>query len=280
MQLKTKTRTKVPEREKEFKFTMLHFDKLRNEAKEYSGIHVTDDKYEMYYARLAKRLRKLKLDNFDDYIKQVEKDPIEFKEFINSITTNVTSFNREPYHFDFLKEHIKSGTIQSLSIWSAGCSSGEEPYSIIINLYELSQQYHIPLNILATDLDTDVLKRAANGVYPIKAIENYSKDVKRKFFLKGVGQQDGFCRVKKQFRKMVTFKQLNLIKDWRFEKAFDIIFCRNVMIYFEPEMKKQIIHKYAEQLVPHGFLFLGHSESVSKSNTDFGNVGKTIYRKL
>ncbi len=266
-------------RAKEFQFTRKHFDRLRKEAKDYSGIHVTDDKHEMYYARLAKRLRKLKMDNFDDYIRLIEKDPLEFKEFINAITTNVTSFDREPYHFEFLKEQISSGSINSLSIWSAGCSSGEEPYSLIINLFELCQQYQIPFNIVATDLDTDVLKRAANGTYPLKSVEGYNREVKRKFLLKGVNQQDGFCRVKNQYRKLIKYKQLNLIKDWHFDQPFDVIFCRNVMIYFENDMKQRILKKYADHLVSNGLLFLGHSESVNKTNTDFDNVGKTIYRK-
>ena len=127
----------LKEREKEFQFTKQHFNQLRVQAKEYTGINATEDKFEMYYARLAKRLRKLGLSDFDSYIQWIATDALEFKEFINSITTNVTSFDREAYHFEFLKEQIKSGKIDQLSIWSAGCSSGEEPYSIIINLHDL-----------------------------------------------------------------------------------------------------------------------------------------------
>lgn len=264
---------------KEFEFSRKHFDMLRNKAKAYSGIHVTDDKYEMYYARLAKRLRLLKLNNFNEYLALIDKDPEEFIDFINAITTNVTSFDREAHHFDYLKEQIIAGKIPSLSIWSAGCSSGEEPYSIIVNLYELARQYRIPFSLVGTDLDTNVLQRAANGIYDIKAIEKYNRDTKRQYFLKGVGKNDGKCQVKKKYRDVVQFKQLNLIKDWRFEKPFDVIFCRNVMIYFENDMKQRILKKYAEHLVPDGLLFLGHSESVSKNNADFNNVGKTIYRK-
>jgi len=265
--------------DKEFQFTRNHFNRLRSLAYDYSGIHVTDDKYEMYYARLAKRLRKLGLKNFNDYVSKVENDPFEFKEFINSITTNVTSFEREPYHFEFLRKQIQNRELDSLSIWSAGCSSGEEPYSIIVNLYELAQEYRIPFSILGTDLDTDVLKKASNGVYPIKAIDVYKRDTKKKFFLKGANANDGFCRVKKRFRDIVKYQQLNLVTDWHLKKTFDIIFCRNVMIYFENETKQKIIQKYAEHLTPNGLLFLGHSESISKTNTTFDNVGKTIYRK-
>lgn len=267
------------DKKKEFGFTRKHFDLLRQKAKAYSGIHVTDDKYEMYYARLAKRLRLLKLDSFNEYLKLIDKDPEEFIDFINAITTNVTSFDREAHHFEYLKERIKANEIHSLSIWSAGCSSGEEPYSIIVNLYELARQHKIPFKLVGTDLDTNVLSRAANGVYDVKAIEKYSKETKKRYFLKGVGSNSGKCRVKKPYRELVQFKQLNLINNWRFDKPFDVIFCRNVMIYFENDMKHQILKKYAEHLVPGGLLFLGHSESISKNNTDFDNVGKTIYRK-
>ncbi|UAA38750.1 protein-glutamate O-methyltransferase CheR [Paraneptunicella aestuarii] len=267
------------DKKKEFGFTRKHFDLLRQKAKAYSGIHVTDDKYEMYYARLAKRLRLLKLNSFNEYLSLIDKDPEEFIDFINAITTNVTSFDREAHHFEYLKERIKANEIHSLSIWSAGCSSGEEPYSIIVNLYELARQHKIPFKLVGTDLDTNVLARAANGVYDVKAIEKYSKETKKHYFLRGVGSNSGKCRVKKPYRELVQFKQLNLINNWRFDKPFDVIFCRNVMIYFENDMKHQILKKYAEHLVPGGLLFLGHSESISKTNSDFDNVGKTIYRK-
>lgn len=265
--------------DKEFQFTRHHFNRLRTLAYEYSGINVTDDKYEMYYARLAKRLRKLSIKDFNQYISKVENDPLEFKEFINSITTNVTSFEREPYHFEFLKKQIRERQIDSLSIWSAGCSSGEEPYSIIINLYELAQEYRIPFTLLGTDLDTDVLKKAADGVYPLKAIEAYRRETKKMFFQKGTNKNEGFCRVKKRYRDLIKYQQLNLVKDWQLGMTFDIIFCRNVMIYFENDTKQKLVQKYAEHLEPNGLLFLGHSESISKTNTTFDNVGKTIYRK-
>jgi len=269
----------LKEREKEFQFTKQHFNQLRLQAKEYTGINATEDKFEMYYARLAKRLRKLGLSDFDSYIQWISTDAREFKEFINSITTNVTSFDREAYHFEFLKEQIKSGKIDQLSIWSAGCSSGEEPYSIIINLHDLCRMHRVPLTILATDLDTNVLQHGAEGIYPVKSIEGYAQETKRKFFHKGVGRYNGKARVKKEFRNIIQFKQLNLIKEWRFEKPFDVIFCRNVMIYFENDIKTQILKKYAHNLKPKGLMFLGHSESVPKNNNDFDNVGKTIYQK-
>lgn len=264
---------------KEFEFTQKQFDTLRKKAKAYAGIHVTEDKYEMFYARLAKKIRQLKLNNFSEYLSLLDKDQSEFKNFINAITTNVTSFGREQHHFDYLQEMVRSGKKTSLSIWSAGCSSGEEPYSIILNLYELCQRHRVRLTILATDLDTDVLRKAANGVYPLQAIEKYPKNLKKTFFLKGKGSNEGFCRVKKQFRQLIEFRQLNLISDWKFPTPFDAIFCRNVMIYFDNEQKAEILRKYHESLCSKGLLFLGHSESLHKLSKGFDNVGKTIYEK-
>lgn len=266
-------------REKEFQFTLKHFEFLRKKANAYSGIQVSDDKYEMYYARLAKRLRALGLTSFDDYLPLVENDTKEFIAFINAITTNVTSFDRESHHFEFLRDNVKQRQITSLKVWSAGCSSGEEAYSLIVNLHNLTQQYRIPFNIVGTDLDTSVLQRAADGVYDVKAIAKYDTETKRKFFEKGVGKNVGKCRVKKRYRNLVQFHQLNLIKEWKFDKPFDIIFCRNVMIYFDNDMKQRLLEKFSQCLSPNGLLFLGHSESISKSNNNFDNIGKTIYRK-
>lgn len=267
------------ERKKEFLFNKRQFNELRFKAKEYTGINASEEKFQMYYARLAKRLRKLGLNDFDNYISLISRDKLEFKEFINAITTNVTSFEREAYHFDFLKKQVQMGKFEQLSIWSAGCSSGEEPYSLVINLYELCKIHQVPLKILATDLDTNMLHQGSQGIYPITSIEGYSLEIKRKFFQKGVGHHNNKARVKKTFRNMIEFKQLNLVKEWTYTRCFDVIFCRNVMIYFENDLKKQILTKCAQSLKPKGLMFLGHSESVPKNNYDFDNVGKTIYQK-
>lgn len=264
---------------REFEFSKNHFNALRKMAKAYSGIHVTDDKYEMYYARLAKRLRQLKLPSFREYIALLEKDQAEFKNFINAITTNVTSFNRESHHFDILREELSRLNTRELLLWSAGCSSGQEPYSIIASVLPDCERLNMDLEIHATDLDTDVLQRAQNGVYPLDAISDYDKKIKKRFFLKGIGQHEGKCRVKKRYRDLVKYRQLNLIHRWNIQTQYSAIFCRNVMIYFDAEQKKKLIKGFAERLQPNGLLFLGHSETLPNQHEYFANIGKNVYRK-
>ncbi|WP_051275359.1 CheR family methyltransferase [Aestuariibacter salexigens] len=265
--------------DKEFDFSFKQFDRLRRLAHDYSGIHVTDDKYEMYYARLAKRLRALKLNNFTDYITRVEKDKDEFREFINAITTNVTAFEREPHHFAHLKQIISSWSKPTINIWSAGCSTGQEPYSILVNILPICRQKRINVKMLATDLDTDVLMKAKAGIYPLEAIDAYDIDTKRKFFKRGKGNKEGFCRVKPELTGMIDFKQLNLIYPWKMDQTFDCIFCRNVLIYFEMDKKLEILDRYAAQLAHDGTLFLGHSESIPRSDTSWQTIGKNMYQK-
>lgn len=264
---------------REFEFSRNHFNTLRMMAKAYSGIHVTDDKYEMYYARLAKRLRQLSLPSFQHYIALLERDRSEFKSFINAITTNVTSFNRESHHFDLLKEELSRMETRQLTIWSAGCSSGQEPYSIIVSVLPECERLNIDMEIHATDLDTDVLQHAESGVYPVEAIDAYDKSVKRRFFLKGTGARKGLCRVKKRYRNLVHFRQLNLIHRWHIQTKYSAVFCRNVMIYFDAEQKKKLVQGFAERLEPGGLLFLGHSETLPNQNEYFANIGKNVYRK-
>lgn len=264
---------------KEFGYSRDIFNRLRSLANNWSGITVTDEKYEMYYARLTKRLRLHKLDTFSDYLKMVENDAAEFKEFINCITTNVTSFGREQHHFDYLKGYLQKSHLSEFNIWSAGCSSGEEPYSIIINLMPICEQKGIKLHITATDLDTSVLQKGADAVYPIRAIENYDLKVKKQFFQKGKGSHLNHCRVKEKYRKLVDFQQLNLMDEWQLSQKYDVIFCRNVLIYFDNPKKQRLARKYWEHLVSGGHLFLGHSETLHKISDDYDSVGKTIYRK-
>lgn len=265
--------------DKEFTFTRKHFDNLRKIAQGHAGIQVSDEKYDMYYARLTKRLRTLSLNSFDDYIALVKRDEREFMAFINAITTNVTAFDRELHHFEFLREWVQKKRPNRLRIWSAGCSSGEEPYSIIINLHKTCMACNTELSIIATDLDTDMLKRGQDGIYPLPSIENYDKTVKRHFFQKGTGNNQGKARVKKPFRDIITFKKLNLIKDWSHNESFDAIFCRNVMIYFSVEDKQKLAQRFYKHLQPNGYLFLGHSESLHQTDVGFSSLGKTIYEK-
>lgn len=265
---------------KEFDFSFRQFDELRKLAYSYAGIHVTDDKYEMYYARLAKRVRALGFSDFRHYIARVKDDKKEFKEFINAITTNVTSFEREAHHFDFLKSFLQEWGERTFNIWSAGCSSGQEPYSILINILPVCSQCHITPAITATDLDTDVLARAQAAEYPLKDIDDYSLDIKRRFFLRGKGDKSGYARVKPKVVSHVEYQQLNLFYPWKLTKQFDCIFCRNVLIYFEPDKKAEIISRYYNNLTEDGILFLGHSESIPRTDDRWTTIGKNIYQKV
>ncbi|WP_100641841.1 CheR family methyltransferase [Alteromonas facilis] len=265
-------------RSKEFDFTFDHFNTLRKLAHSHSGIHITDDKFEMYYARLAKRLRALNMNDFSAYIKKVKQDQNEFSEFINAITTNVTAFEREPHHFAKLKAEIEQFNKKDLSIWSAGCSSGQEPYSILINSIPVCEKRHINIKLLATDLDTNVLNKAKQGIYPLDDIRGYSDAQKKKFFFKGKGSNQGLCRIKPRLTNLIDFKQLNLFNPWHVDQTFDYIFCRNVLIYFEMPKKLEIISRFRENLKVGGILFLGHSESIPRSEEHWRNIGKNMYQ--
>lgn len=264
--------------EREFEFTFSQFSALRKLAHDYSGIHITDDKFEMFYARLAKRIRRLKVGTFAAYIKTVKRDKQEFSEFINAITTNITSFEREPHHFEYLKEYIQDSPKSSFDIWSAGCSTGQEPYSILINVLPLCQTLNKRVTVLATDLDTDVLSIAQQGVYSLDQIKQYSLPVKKQFFYKGIGAQHGMCQVKPELKDCIEFKQLNLFYPWQLSMKFDFIFCRNVLIYFETAKKLEVIQRFSANLAPKGRLFLGHSETIPRDDDAWRNIGTNIFQ--
>lgn len=265
--------------EREFEFSFSQFSALRKLAHDYSGIHITDDKFEMFYARLAKRIRHLKVGTFAAYIKTVKHDKQEFSEFINAITTNITAFEREPHHFEHLKECIQESTKSVFNIWSAGCSTGQEPYSILINVLPMCRKLRKSVNVLATDLDTDVLSVAQQGVYSLDQVKHYPLPIKKQFFFKGIGSQEGMCQVKPELRDSIEFKQLNLFYPWQLTTKFDFIFCRNVLIYFETAKKLEVIHRFSANLASHGRLFLGHSELIPREDDDWQNIGTNIYQR-
>ena len=265
--------------EREFEFSFSQFSALRKLAHDYSGIHITDDKFEMFYARLAKRIRLLQIGTFAAYIKTIKRDKQEFSEFINAITTNITAFEREPHHFEYLKECIEASSKTTFNIWSAGCSTGQEPYSILINILPLCRKLRKTVNVLATDLDTDVLGVAQKGIYNLDQVKHYPLPVKKQFFLKGIGNQQGLCQVKAELRDCIEFKQLNLFYPWQLATTFDFIFCRNVLIYFETAKKLEVIHRFSANLAKGGRLFLGHSELIPRENEDWENIGTNIYQR-
>lgn len=275
--------------DREFPFSYEDFNYLRNIVNGRTGIVVTDEKHDMFYSRLVRRIRALHLKNFSQYCDLIkdDKDGQEVIHLVNAITTNLTSFYRESHHFDFLLEKaiptlIDSATsVRKLRIWSAGCSTGEEAYSIAMTVCESDlTDKGWDIRILATDIDSNVLTHAADGVYSMDRVENMEKQRLQRWFLKGKGEQEGKVRVKPEVHRLIEFAQLNLNSQWSLPEDADIVFCRNVIIYFDKQSKKILIDRIAENLKMGGYLFIGHSESMFRVSDRFELVGNTIYRKI
>ncbi len=274
--------------EREFEFTRDDFNYLRKIVNSSTGIVVADEKIDMFYSRLARRLRLLGLSDFKQYCDLIrnEEDGFEAGQLINAITTNLTSFYREPYHFDFIADSLISEMLKAdpnrrrLRIWSAGCSSGEEPYSIAITLHHLGLVDHgWDIEILATDIDSNVLEQAMSGVYSMEQIGKVPDQYLQSGFLRGKRARSGKVCIKPEVCSMVKFAQLNLNSNWSLPEPVDIVFCRNVIIYFDKDSKKELVRRISENLMPGGYLFIGHSESLFGISESFELVGKTIYRK-
>jgi chemotaxis protein methyltransferase CheR len=276
--------------EKEFRFTDEDFSFLSALVGRNAGINLTEDKRELVYGRVAKRLRILGIRNFSDYCELLKKDGTEeFTHFINSITTNVTSFFRESHHFDYLASNIIPGIINRntgtekprLRIWSAGCSTGEEPYSIAMVLREnISDIERWDAKILATDLDSNVLDIARNAVYPEDRVQQVAQERKKRWMLTGTGSKAGHIKIRAEIRNMVHFKQLNLTESWPVHGPFDCIFFRNVAIYFKRDTQVFILNRFADLLDHNGSLFVGHAESLIGISNRFVNTGLTIHQKV
>ena len=272
-------------KQREFAYTRDDFNVLRKLSNDYSGILVPDDKFDMFYSRLSRRLRILGFSSFKEYCQHLQQhSDLEFTEFINAVTTNLTSFFRENHHFEYLRDQVipellkKNNQQRTLKVWSAGCSTGEEPYSIAMTLLEyLPSGWNV--KILATDLDTHVLATAAAGTYSADRVDGLPETILKRWFMRGKGAQQNRVRIKQELRQLVTFKQLNLMGEWPMKNLFDVIFCRNVLIYFDRETKQTLARRYADLLPGGACLFLGHSESLHQLSTDFRLIGNTIYRK-
>ncbi|MFI4938807.1 MAG: CheR family methyltransferase [Burkholderiales bacterium] len=264
---------------KEFEFTARDFERVRALIYKRAGIALADSKQEMVYSRLARRLRASGITSFVHYLDELEKggNDQEWEAFTNALTTNLTSFFREAHHFPILAEHVGRLT-GPVEIWCAASSTGEEPYSIAMTLCETFGTLTPPARIVATDIDTNVLTTAANGVYPIDRLDKLSAERAKRFFLRGKGEQAGLVRVRPELRKMVTFKQLNLLSNnWPISGPFDVIFCRNVMIYFDKPTQGKILSRFAPLMKPDGLLFAGHSENFLYVSDAFKLRGKTVY---
>lgn len=273
---------------REFEFTDKHFQQIRKRVLEHTGIHLSEIKMDMVYSRLARRLRQLHLTSFADYLELLQRsDNSELGNFINSITTNLTSFFREKHHFDFLRSTVLPQLMQlnaaskTIRIWSAGCSTGEEPYSLAITVKEaIPDNLGWDVRILATDLDTNVIATGKEGVYSLDRVSGLPADVQQRWFCRGKGERTGFVKISSALRDLIIFKQLNLMGQWPIKPGVDVIFCRNVVIYFDKDTQRGLFERYANILRPDGYLFVGHSETLYKVSERFKLLGKTIYQRM
>jgi chemotaxis protein methyltransferase CheR len=267
-------------------FTDADFDFIRQLIVSLTGISLSEQKRELVYGRLAKRLRSLDMQSFAQYCAYVEQDAQELHELVNAITTNLTSFFREPYHFDYLRDTLLPELLRSnagsrrIRIWSAGCSTGEEPYSVAMVLRDaIPAGQGWDARILATDIDSNVLARAQLGIYAEERATGIPERYLRRSFRRGQGDNAGMLRVNDEIRSLISFRQLNLMQDWPMKGPFDLIFCRNVVIYFDKPTQKRLFNRYADLLVDNGHLFIGHSETLFQICDRFTSIGRTIYRK-
>jgi chemotaxis protein methyltransferase CheR len=264
------------------------FNFLRNFVYEHCGISLGEHKRQLVQGRLVRRLRALKLRDFGGYCELLRRDPQgELGELASAISTNVTAFFRESHHFDLLTNELLPRWIAEkknggrLRIWSAGCATGEEPYTLAMVLAEALEKHgsHVDAKILATDLSPQALETARKGVYPIDRLEGVSTERRRRWFLRGEGEYDQYACVHPRLRELVSILPLNLLHDWPMQGPFDAIFCRNVVIYFDKPTKQRLFQRYAGLLPEGGYLFLGHSESMYGLNDNFDLIGRTVYRK-
>lgn len=269
----------------EYAITDEEFERFRSLVHRESGISLHDGKKSLLVARLSKRLRALGLVTFRDYYERVSEEPNgdEFTQMLDCISTNKTDFFREPVHFEFLRGRILPtlSSLKRIRIWSAACSSGEEPYTIAMTLFDgVAAPLQWDLKILASDLSMRVLAQAASGVYEEERVHELPPEVIRRHFLKGRGGQAGTVKVKPHLSDMILFHRINLMDErYLIKTPLDVIFCRNVMIYFDRPTQQQLVNKFHRYLKPGGHLFIGHSESLQWVEHPFRSVAPTIYRK-
>jgi chemotaxis protein methyltransferase CheR len=248
---------------------------------QYAGIKLSGHKRYMVHNRLSRRLRALGMPSFAQYLQLVQTDPlVERVAFVNAMTTNLTSFFREPHHFDLLREraqrHRSSGP-GPMRVWCSACATGEEAWSIAMTLREAQ----CPAEILATDIDTDALDTAAAGIYPRERTDALTADRLRAHLLKGTGENSGWVSIRPELRSMVTFAQLNLQSaPWPAMARFDAIFCRNVAIYFDRDAQRKLLARFTSLLRPGGMLAVGHAESFPAGDRSFHACGRTAYEYL
>ena len=284
---------------RDYVYTKADFERTQKTIYKYVGISLSDSKRNMVYSRLVRRLRALNLNSFNEYLSLIEsKDSPERQEFINALTTNLTSFFRENHHFPILEQHLREcqqrltnksseatnnymGNRQSqnkIHLWCCASSTGEEPYTMAITAIKTFNTLTPPVHILATDVDTQVLQKAQKGIYTIDRIENLPQNIIKEFFYKGKGKNDGLVKVRDEVRNLITFRTVNLLHDaWSIRASFDAIFCRNVMIYFDKETQYKVLKKFVPLIDKQGLLFVGHSENLQHASDLFKLRANTVY---
>ena len=265
---------------REFSFSAGDFERVRKLIYQHAGISLSPVKQDMVYSRLARRLRATGKQSFAEYLDMLEKNGgDEWERFVNSLTTNLTSFFREPHHFPIFAEHLrKLGSARPIRVWCSAASTGEEPYSIAITIAETFGANASHVSVMASDLDTNVLATAQKGVYPLDRVEKLSPERLRKFFLRGTGTQEGYVAVRPELKRLIEFQRINLLEpNWPVKGPLDIIFCRNVMIYFDKPTQYKILSRFAPMMQPDGLMFAGHSESFLHAADLFKSLGKTVY---
>jgi len=271
------------------------FGELRRLVYESIGVNLTEPKKALVVSRLSRRLKELGLDTFAQYLRYLKYNPQESGIFFNCITTNVTSFFREAHHFEYLQNTflpaLESGLAQKtadgkIRAWSAGCSTGEEPYTLAMVLEDFFKgKKKWEFTILATDINTEALEKAQRGIYRQQEVKGISYDYLKKHFKLGTGPNQGLFKVKDNLQKMITFTQLNLasLEKYPVGDPFNFIFCRNVFIYFDRPTRARVLKRFYQHLLPGGRLFLGHSESIDLTDEESGrwrSVKHTVYEKL
>lgn len=268
---------------REFAFTAADFERIRRLIRDNAGIALAPSKQEMVYSRLARRLRARGLSRFSEYVALLDgSDPAEWQAFVNSLTTNLTSFFREAHHFAALTAHVerlRRERRRDLSVWCCASSTGEEPYSIAMTLADAYGTYTPPATVIATDVDTSVLAKAQAGVYPAERVAKLTPEQLRRYFVRETGADgESAYAVRPELRRLVAFRQVNLLDSrWPIRGPLDAIFCRNVMIYFDKVTQRRILHRFVPMMHPDALLFAGHSENFLHSGDLFRLRGSTVY---
>lgn len=266
---------------REFAWTDDDFTRVKSLIYKRAGIHLHDGKHAMVYSRLSRRLRETGYHSFREYLGWLENSGgDEWQEFVNALTTNLTSFFRENHHFEYLFQHLKAGEPgKKWNAWCAAASTGEEPYSIVMTALDAlgpKADFHL----VSSDIDSKVLATAERGMYKHESVKGLDTQRLHKYFLNGKGANTGFIRAKQDLSRLMDFAIVNLIKDdWPFDKPFDLVFCRNVMIYFDAPTQQKVLESMHRVIKPGGLLFVGHAENLNDSRNLFLPKGKTIYTR-